>query len=329
MSSTSSPIRVGIFAASSVVPQIEFRAGLEHLRRNGFDARVEDQVSHEHFLWPGSDDTRADAMYRLATDPEVPILWAARGGYGAGRLLPILERLTQQRGVPQQRKLLVGYSDVTVLHEFVRNRWGWSTLHCPMPAAANFATLDSGEWNAILDYVAGKPADAPWSHATLTWLNGPPSAPIDAELIGGNLSLWVALSGTPWQPRGAGRIIFLEDLSEAFYRIDRMMIQLEQSGAFAGAAAIVLGDFTSCNDEDNQCLADAVTGAKKSLRTVYTQPQAFPRIFGDLGKRVGVPVAQGLPVGHGPNYAPLPLGARYTLEPSGKLRLIEWDWLHG
>jgi muramoyltetrapeptide carboxypeptidase len=319
---------VGIFAASSVVPQIEFAAGVEHLRRNGFEPRVASQVLSEYFTFAGRDEARAEAIYKLATDPSLKILWAARGGYGAGRLLPILERLTRERGAPPARKLLVGYSDVTVLHEFVRARWNWSTLHAPMPAAGNFGSLDPAEWQAIADYVRGKRADAPWSNVTLSWMNESPASPIRAELIGGNLSLWAALQGTPFAQRGAGQIIFLEDVDEPLYRVDRMVVQLEQGGALDGAAAIVLGDFTRCNDEDNQCLADAATGVKKSLRKVYDQAEGFRHIFGDLGRRVGVPIATGLPVGHGPHYAPLPLGATYELSPDGSLRLLDWDWLN-
>ena len=131
---------VGIFAASSVVPKLEFDAGVEHLREFGFDPRIEAQVTTEHFLFPGTDAARAEAIHRLALDPSVDVLWAARGGYGAGRLLPLLEKLTSERGAPRQKKLLVGYSDVTLLHEFVRARWGWSTLHAPMPAASNFSS---------------------------------------------------------------------------------------------------------------------------------------------------------------------------------------------
>jgi muramoyltetrapeptide carboxypeptidase len=317
------PIPVGIFAASSVVPQIEFRAGVEHLRKHGFEPRIQPQVSAEEFIHPGSDVDRVRAFAELADDPSLPILWAARGGYGATRLIPHLDKLP----VPNRKKLLVGYSDVTVLHEFVRRRWGWSTLHAPMPAAASFPSLDAKEWNAVVQYVRGETADPPWQHATLSWLTNPPASTIRAELIGGNLSLWAAMVGTSLAASGQDRIIFLEDVDEPFYRIDRMVIQLEQSGAFDGAAAIVLGDFTNCNDEDNQCLADPATGAKKSLRKMYPQPEAFERIFGDLGRRVGVPVAHGLPVGHGPHYAPLPLGANYELTSAGRLRLLEWDWL--
>jgi muramoyltetrapeptide carboxypeptidase len=315
----SQPIPVGIFAGSSVVPQIEFRAGVEHLRKNGFEPRIQSQVLAEEFIFPGSDAERARAFHELATDPSISILWAARGGYGATRLIPLLEQLP----VPKTKKLLVGYSDVTVLHEFVRQRWGWSTLHAPMPAASNFDSLDPAEWKAIVHYVRGEQADPPWQHATLSWMTAPPAKPLRGELIGGNLSLWAAMAGTSVAASGKGKIIFLEDIGEAFYRIDRMMVQLKQSGAFKDAAAVVLGDFTNCNDEDNQCLADPATGAKKSLRKVWTQAEAFPHIFAELG----VPVAQGLPVGHGPNYAPLPLGATYELSPAGKLRLLEWDWL--
>ena len=152
------PLPVGIFAASSIVPQIEFAAGVEHLRTNGFEPRVESQVLDAKFLWPGTDLERAEAIYRLATDPAINILWAARGGYGAGRIIPILDQLTRERGAPPARKLLIGYSDVTVLHEFVRTRWNWHTLHAPMPAAADFPTLDAAEWQTWvrLDHTVDK-----------------------------------------------------------------------------------------------------------------------------------------------------------------------------
>ena len=322
-------VNVGIFAASSIVPEIEFRAGVEHLKRSGFAPRVQPQVSDQWFMFPGSDEDRAQSIYELASDDSVDVLWAARGGYGAGRLLPLLERITAARGVPAKKKLLVGYSDVTVLHEFVRTRWGWSTLHAPMPAASNFAKLDEKEWRAIVDYVRGVAADAPWQHAQLAWMEGarPRPFPIRAELIGGNLSLWAALAGTPWQPSAAGKIVFLEDVDEAYYRIDRMMVQLEQAGMLNGAAAIVLGDFTDCHDENNTCRASETGDERKPLRKVFEQSEAWPHLFDRVARATGVPIATGLPVGHGPHYAPLPLGARYELSPDGKLKLLEWDWL--
>ncbi|MGB7158720.1 MAG: LD-carboxypeptidase [Tepidisphaeraceae bacterium] len=326
LSSDVSRTRVGLFAASSVVPMVEFERGVSHLRASGFEPVVHEQVPKQHFTFAGADDERAAALYAQANDSTLPVLWAARGGYGAARLLPLLEELTVRCGIPQ-KKLLVGYSDVTVLHEFVRARWGWSTLHAPMPAAANFATLDAEEYAAIVAYVKGRPADAPWAHHALSWMTNAPGAPIHGELVGGNLSLWQSLAGTPWQPSGAGKILFLEDLGEPYYRIDRMVTQIAQAGMLNGAAAIVLGDFCDCKDEDNQCLASADGTDKKSLRRTYDEREAFEEIFGTVGRRMGVPVAYGLPVGHGPHFAPLPLGAQYVLQTDGTLNLEKWDWI--
>ena len=307
-------IPIGIVAASGVVPQVELERGLGRLRESGFDPHVHEQVAKQSFTFAGNDEERAGAFYAYAKDPRFFILWMARGGYGAGRLLPLLDDLTNGHGTPPT-KLLVGYSDVTVLHEYVRSRWGWSTLHAPMPADSSFTRINAGEWQSIIDYVTGKRAAGPWEQTPLTWLTAPPSGPIERELIGGNLSLMASLRGTPYAGAGGSRIIFLEDVHEAFYRIDRKMMQLEQSGLLHHAAAIVLGDFTDCQDET------------RSARKVYSMDEAWEEIFGKLGKRLGIPVAKGLGVGHGPSFAPLPLGATYELSPSGSIKLLKWDWL--
>jgi muramoyltetrapeptide carboxypeptidase len=320
-------MRVGIFAASSIVPPVEFEIGIEHLRANGFEPAIAPQVLKHHFTFAGDDDERASAFFDFAHDPNIDILWAARGGYGAGRTLPILDALTAKRGKPP-KKLLVGYSDVTVLHDFVRTRWGWSTLHSPMPAASNFSSLEPAQWQSIFDYVRGRRADAPWAHQKMRWMADAPPQAIETELVGGNLAMVTSVVGTRYQPDVRGKILFLEDTGEPFYRIDRMMVQVAQSGMLDHAAAIVLGDFTDCNDESNNCRADRISDAKKPLRKIFEKPEAFEHIFTTVGRRLGVPIAIGLPVGHGPNFSALPLGAKYQLSREGMLKLLDWDWLN-
>jgi muramoyltetrapeptide carboxypeptidase len=128
-------------------------------------------------------------------------------------------------------------------------------------------------------------------------------------------------------PHSAGRLLFFEDLNEAWYRVDRMVTQLLAAGAFDGVAAIVLGDFTDCRDESFMVMASREDRSKKQpLRKTFEPREAMAEIFGGLGRRLGIPVAAGLPVGHGPGFSPLPLGARYSLEDDGRLRLKEWDW---
>jgi muramoyltetrapeptide carboxypeptidase len=329
-------ISVGIVAASSTVPKVEFEIGVEHLRAADFDVTVHAQTLEHHFTFAGTDERRAQGIYDYAIDPAIDVIWMARGGYGAGRLLPILEQLTRKLGKPKQQKLLVGYSDVTVLHEFVRSRWGWCTLHAPMPSASNFSLLKESEWRATVDLVHGRMPGNVWSNPPLRFLDDVPSDTIESEIVGGNLSLWASMMGTSFAPTTNGRMVFLEDIGEPFYRIDRMMTQLVQAESFKGVRALILGDFTNCNDEDNQCLAAPEPGVnprtllsnpqakKQSLRKVYQQPEAFQEIFAHLP----IPVATGLPVGHGPNFAPLPLGAKYRLTPDGQFDLLEWGWIN-
>jgi len=328
--------RVGIVALSSIVPPVEFGIGVDVLRAAGFAVTVHPQVLAQHWLHAGDDQTRAGALMDYAHDPSFDVIWCARGGYGAAKTLPILDRLTSERGIPP-RKLLVGYSDVTVLHEFVRQRWNWSTLHAVMPAAANFGLLPPGDWQSTVDAVMqSSTLHWPWANRPLRWLTPPPQQAVEAPLIGGNLSLWQTLAGTPHAPRRRPHILFLEDLSEKFYRIDRMMTHVEQSGLLDTCAAIVLGDFTDCADESQTCVAEGVNpqtfpnptqAPRQPLRRTYQLEEMLREVFTTLGERRGLPIAIGLPVGHGPNFAPLPVGARYQLGVDGVLHLKEWDWL--
>lgn len=332
-----SKLRVGVVAPCSAVGQIELGFGVEFLEQSGFDVAVHDQCSRQHFTFAGTDDQRAGAFYEYACNPQIDVIWSARGGYGAGRLLPLLKTMTEQRGVPP-RKLLVGYSDVTMLHEFVRKHWGWATLHAPMPAA-NLRALKPQEWQATVELVCGGRPPIPWEQAKLEFLTDPPAKPLRAELVGGNLSLWSSLAGTAQQPKCRRKLVFLEDLSERPYRIDRMFTQIVQSGMLDGAAGVILGDFTDCADENVTVLsppaddeararlrADWSCGQRQPLRRLYELDEALAEIFGTVGRRMGIPIAKGLPVGHGPNFSPLPLGARYELKPEGYLSLRKWDW---
>jgi muramoyltetrapeptide carboxypeptidase len=331
-------MRVGIVAPASVVGQVELGLGIEHLTAAGFDVVRHPQCARQHFTFAGTDEERAAAIWEVANDPSIDVLWSARGGYGAVRLLPMLEALTKERGAPA-KKLLAGYSDITVLHEFVRKHWDWSTLHAAMPAS-DLSVIKPDEWRATVELVKRKHAPLPYEASCLKFMNDAPVKPQAAEVVGGNLSLWASLVGTPWQPDARRKFLFLEDLGEPYYRIDRMFTQVVQSGGLDGAAGLILGDFTDCKDESNTALRapenedererirrDRKSASRIPLRKVYDEQEAFDNIFGAVGKRLGVPVAYGLPVGHGPNFAPLPLGAKYQLTPDGGLQLLEWDWL--
>jgi len=191
---------IAVVAASSVVPQVELAAGGRLLREAGFEVTLNPQCAAAHFTFAGTDVERCGALWDAATDETNDVIWMARGGYGAARLLPMLEELTQHHGPPAKRKLLVGYSDVTVLHEYVRHRWGWPTLHAPMPSAPTSEPTTRGHWSALLDSCAASTPAAPGRAAA--HLAGHARG-VEAELVGGNLALWASIAGTPHPPRPA------------------------------------------------------------------------------------------------------------------------------
>ena len=328
------PTPVSIIAPSSVVPQVELSMGIQRLRFAGLSPYVHPQCSAEQFVFAGTDQQRAAALFDVARDPQYPILWAARGGYGATRLLPLLDQLTQQHGPPPPGKLYVGYSDSTALHPFFRQHWAWHTLHAPMPAATHFLTISDEELSQTTDLLRKRLPRGGWLSQPLMYLANPPAVPLRGALTGGNLSLWAALAGTPYQPSAAGHILFFEDVDEQPYRIDRMVTQLGQAGAFDDAAAIVLGDFTSCDDRPNQVLAappadmaQLAAAPRNPLRRKYSIEESLREIFVPIAHRFKIPLATGLPVGHGPHFSPLPLGGEYELTPAGGMSLCSWDWL--
>ena len=316
---------IGVAAPCSAVPTVELEAGVGRLRGEGFQVHVHGQCARQHFTYAGTDEERLGALVEYAYSTDVDVVWCARGGYGATRLLPMLDAVTRERGRPP-RKLLVGYSDVTVLHEYVRTRWGWGTLHAAMPASVSFGLFDPEHWRATIQLARGEMVERPWRGA-MEAVGLPVSETIEAELVGGTLTLWACLMGTPYAPDPRGKMLFFEDVGEAWYRVDRMVTQLVQAGAFAEVRAVVLGDFKDCKDEAHMVRREAGSEQKAPLRRVYEHREAVDEIFGGLSRDLKVPILQGLPVGHGPNFAPLALGGHYRLGTNGVLTMVGWDWL--
>jgi muramoyltetrapeptide carboxypeptidase len=308
-------MKVGIVATSSPVGPVELRQGIARLEAAGFEVVVHPNVLARSFVTGGTDAQRAGSFLDYAFDDSVDVIWSARGGYGAARVAGELAEATRSRRVPRP-KLLVGYSDVTFLHEFVRNAWGWRTLHAQMITASPGANDEM--WAASFAIVRGERPTLPYETPCLRWMANPPTRDITAEVIGGNMSLWTSLAGTPWQPSARGRILFLEDISEKIYRLDRYVVQLEQAGMLAGAAAIVLGDFTHCDDEAPTVLADDGVG-RVPMRPTVSLSDGLNEIFGRVARKHGIPLAAGLPVGHGPGFWPLRLGVEHRLSVDGAL----------
>src|SRR5207237_270032 len=159
--------------------------GIELLEEAGFEVKVHPCVRKVSRFWAGTDEERASAFYEYAMDPALDALWCGRGGYGAVRILDLLGGMASARG-KAGRKLLLGYSDATLLLDYTRRKWGWSGLHCDMPGLRSFCGLSRAERGAMLGWARAECVAAPWKK--LRFFGEAPEGAVEAELTGGNLS---------------------------------------------------------------------------------------------------------------------------------------------
>jgi muramoyltetrapeptide carboxypeptidase len=334
-------IRIGIVATSSVIPKSEFEAGLAFLKQEGFQIEVHESVLGEYYFYPASDEDRARALIEYSSRPDLDVIWCGRGGYGATHLIPYLDRWKKSlRGKKPLKKTLLGFSDITALLEWYRTELGWETIHAPMPSLRTFPVLNPAEWKAIKNLLRFslklEPAK-PFAHS-LKPVYLPKSFKAEtAPIVGGNLSVWNALLGTPHQGSVRGKFLFLEEIQENLARINRMTHHLEQAGGLKGCKGIILGDFMDCKDsvplflsrgpKENESrelfLRSPPKDAMSPLRNTIPPEDGLNFIFQSLGKRLELPVFSGLPVGHGPHFFPLYLGKKHELKRSGVFRIAK------
>lgn len=261
-------------------------------RRHGLVPRFGDACRDRRDFLAGEDDRRAADLQRALDAPDSAAVWCLRGGTGCTRLLPRLDLA----GLRRRPKLLIGYSDVTALHAAL-DRAGLASLHAPMPSSDLLRPEGADDAQAVFALVAAPVA------AGRTWQARPAGTPhrpgiAEGRLVGGNLAVLAALAGTPWQPDTRGTVLFLEDVNEEPYRVDRLLVQLDQCGLLDGCAGFLLGSFTGADD------ASAVLAEHLASR--------------------GRPLLAGWPAGHGTPNRPLPLGVKVRLDTgAGRLTLLE------
>jgi muramoyltetrapeptide carboxypeptidase len=230
-------------------------------------------------------DRLADLNWALA-DPSIDAVWAARGGWGTARLLPGLDL----RALARRPRWLIGFSDLTPL-QLALFRRGVASWYAPVVA-------DLADRRRCLPADLRAMLAAPLAPRTLRGRGLPGPARRGAgPLAGGCLSLLAAAAGTPWQPDLRGAVVFLEEVGEAPYRVDRLLWQLRHAGILDGIAGLALGQFTAC---------DPLPGrASRPLAAVLREHV----------EALGVPAVAGLPIGHGPRPRAVPIGFRATLDP--------------
>jgi len=290
---------VGIVAPASAIQEGALIAGCETLTRMGYKPVYEDSILERDLYFAGTAERRLHELHSMFTDDDIRAILCARGGYGANYLVDGLDLAL----IRKHPKIFIGYSDMTSLLTLLCDEANLTVFHGPM-AAKDFAIEDGVDVSSWESSLSGA---VPWE-ATNSGAQGLVAGVAEGIFYGGCLPMLTATLGTRHEIQTGGTILFLEDVGSKPYQIDRMLIQLRQSGKFEGVRGIVFGEMNDCMQHPQQ---------------TYTLEEVILRIVGNLG----VPVAYGLRSGHvTQRNLTLPIGVAASLVVSGnqaQLKFLE------
>ncbi len=289
--------RIRIVSPAGKVQKDKILPGIELLQDEGYEVVVGRHVFGKNFQYSGTDLQRAADLQEAINDPETRAIICARGGYGS---LRIIEK-TDFSPLLKNPKWLVGFSDVTAFH-VVLNKLGIASIHGAMPGFFLDDKKPSKSFFSLMELLSTGS-----SEAKIQAEENNRYGSCSGELVGGNLSLLYSLQGTPWQLETSGKILFIEDLSEYLYHLDRMMQNLRLSGQLKNLAGLVVGGFTDMKDNDSPF-------GKSAYEIILEAVQNYQ-----------FPVCYNFPAGHIPKNLALMFGGTYRLDVAEKCRLTRTE----
>jgi len=282
---------IGIVCPAGFMPFEKAQTCINTLKQWGFKVKVGKTLGSQFNYFSGTDEERLHDLQMMLDDTEIKAILCGRGGYGLSRIIDDID-FTRFKKNP---KWVIGYSDITILHAQLNNKLKIASLHSPMAGAFNDGGADSEYVLSLKKILAGKRATY---SCNAHELNRPGIA--EGELTGGNLSLVAHLTGSVSDSNTKGKILFLEDIGEYIYNVDRMMLQLKRSGKLDKLAGLIIGGFTDMKDT-----------------TIPFGQEVYPLIL-DKVKEYNYPVCFDFPVSHSERNYALKSGVKHLLRVSKK-----------
>src|SRR5258705_1400039 len=253
----------------------------------GFQTKVGKTVGNAFNYFSGTDEERLNDFQQMLDDDEVKAILCARGGYGMGRIIDKIDF----KKFKKNPKWIIGFSDITILHCHLYSNYYISSIHAPMAAAFNDMGYINRFVQSLKNALEGNKAKYQCEPHEFN-----KKGEAIGEVVGGNLSLLAHLIGTDSDIKTRGRILFIEDIGEYLYNIDRMLLQLKRSGKLSKLAGLIVGGFTDIKDTE-----------RPFGKTVYD-------IIRDIVKEYDYPVCFGFPVSHSTENYALKIGIGYKLK---------------
>ncbi|MBC7872595.1 MAG: LD-carboxypeptidase [Ferruginibacter sp.] len=288
---------IGIVCPAGYMAAEKVQTCVTSLQEWGYKVKVGNTVgSNSSTYFSGTDEERLNDFQQMLDDDEVKAVLCGRGGYGLGRIIDNIDF----KKFRKQPKWVVGYSDITVLHSHLYSNYYISSLHAPMAAAFNEEGFKNEYVLSLKNALEGKKIKYT---CPVNGLNRTGKA--TGELVGGNLALLAHLTGTRSAIKTKGRILFIEDVGEYSYNVDRMLHQLKRSGKLSRLAGLIVGGFTDMKDTERP----------------FGQP--VNEMISDIIKEYDYPVCFDFPVSHTERNYALKVGARYKLKVGKKKVVLE------
>lgn len=290
---------VDIIAPASNCSDKEFEQAIKYVESLGLVPRYDIDFRKSKKYLANTDEFRFQDFIRAMKAKDSKLVWCLRGGYGSLRLLSSLKRAKK----PSFSKLFIGLSDISVLNQFLIDNWGFKPIHGPVLSrmGAKASSREKTELKRILLSKNHKSSE----FKNLKALNEPAQKALDikAKMIGGNLCSLCTMLGSEFQWNAKSKILFLEEVSERGYSVDRMLTQLVLSGALKGAKAIIFGDFIDGEEPDGKNLV--------------------PACLKSFASEQSIPVFKGLKSGHGKQQMPLAFNTKAILKAKAGIASLE------
>lgn len=283
---------IGLISTARRINKEELQFACNFIEEKGFTYRFGEHLFGADNQFSGTDKERAADLRQMINDTNIKAILCVRGGYGTVRLLDLIH----WEAFKQHPKWICGYSDITALHSLLQNDLGIASIHSTMPIS--FKSNSKEALNTLFDHLQGNCASYEFPSHELNRKG-------DAEgvIIGGNLSVLYSMMGSKDQAQTKGKILFLEDLDEYLYHIDRMLQNMKRAGLFEGLAGLIIGGMTDMNDN-----------------TVPFGRNA-EEIISDICKDYNFPIAYNFPAGHIDDNRAITFGKKVKLELGDKSKL--------
>ena len=278
--------KIGILCPSGYMPYEKVTASIETFTGWGFNIVPGKTLGKQFNYFSGTDRERLNDLQEMMDDDDIKAIFCARGGYGIGR---IIDRLNFKK-FKKNPKWIIGYSDISVLQLHLFSKYKIASLHAPMAAAFNDGEFNNQYIQSLRDAIVGRKAGYACPGNVFNQ-----KGKASGTLVGGNLSLVTHLIGTASDIKAKNKILFIEDVGEYIYNVDRMMYQLKRSGKLDDLSGLIVGKFTDMKD------------------TVIPFGQRSEEVIRDVVKEYDYPVCFNFPVSHQKENYALKIGVKYRL----------------